>query len=133
LIALGVSTIDKNHAIIKFGLELDREVYQAMKRIMSLFLAALVGFSALAFGSCKSEVDKAGKALDESMEKAKEHTGRAMEKTGQAIKEAGEKMQQSGKAENKQWHSPFNEINNFRRAAKSLNMTPLLLSSNPTI
>jgi hypothetical protein len=73
-----------------------------MKRITNLFLAALIGFSALPFGSCKSEVDKAGKALDESIEKAKEQTGRAMEKAGQVIKESGEKMQESRKAEKKQ-------------------------------
>jgi hypothetical protein len=54
-----------------------------MKRITNLFLAALVGFSALPFGSCKSEIDKAGKAVNESTEKAKEQTGRAMEKAGQ--------------------------------------------------
>jgi hypothetical protein len=73
-----------------------------MTRIPNLFLAALIGFSALPFGSCKSEIDKAGKAVNESTEKAKEQTGRALEKTGAAIKEAGEKMQESGKAEKKQ-------------------------------
>jgi hypothetical protein len=73
-----------------------------MARITNLFLAALVAFSTLPFGSCKSEIDKAGKAVDETMDKAKEQTGRAMEKTGTAIKEAGEKMQESGKAEKKQ-------------------------------
>jgi len=86
------------------GVELDKGGYQAMKRITNLFLAALVGFSALALGSCsksedgKGPMEKTGKALDESMEKAKEQTGRAMEK---AIKETGEKMQESGKAETK--------------------------------
>src|SRR5215831_8527431 len=49
--------------------ELDREVYQAMTRITKLFLAALVGLSALPFGSCKSEVDKAGEAANETMDK----------------------------------------------------------------
>ena len=79
-----------------------------MKRIKNLFLAALVGLCSLAFGSCsksdddRGPMEKAGKALDESMEKAKEQTGRAMEKAGEAIKEAGEKMQKSGKAEQKQ-------------------------------
>ena len=72
-----------------------------MARITNLFLAALFGFSALPFASCKSEIDKAGKAANETMDKAKEQTGRAMEKTGAAIKEAGEKMQESGKAEKK--------------------------------
>jgi hypothetical protein len=79
-----------------------------MTRITNLLLAALVGFSALAFGSCsksedgKGPMEKAGKAVDETMDKAKEQTGRAMEKTGAAIKEAGEKMQESGKAEKKE-------------------------------
>jgi hypothetical protein len=75
-----------------------------MKRIKNLFLAALVGLCMLALGSCsksdddRGPMEKAGKALDESMEKAKEQTGRAMEKAGEAIKEAGEKMQEGGKA-----------------------------------
>jgi hypothetical protein len=42
-----------------------------MTRITNLFLAALVGFSALPFGSCKSEIDKAGKAANETMDKPK--------------------------------------------------------------
>ena len=79
-----------------------------MKRIESLFLAAVVGLCMLTFSSCsksdddRGPMEKAGKALDESMEKAKEQTGRAMEKAGEAIKDAGEKMQESGKAEKKQ-------------------------------
>ena len=43
-----------------------KEGYQGMTRIMKLFLAALVGFSALPFGSCKSEIDKAGKSVNEN-------------------------------------------------------------------
>ena len=72
-----------------------------MTRITNLFLAALVGFSALTFGSCKSKIDKAGKAANESMDKAKEQTGGAMEEPGAAIKEAGD-MKESGKAEKKE-------------------------------
>jgi hypothetical protein len=78
-----------------------------MKKATNVFLAALVGFAALPFCSCKSEIDKAGKVVDESTEKAKEQTGWAMEKAGQAIKEAGEKLEESGKAEKKEWHSPL--------------------------
>ena len=70
-----------------------------MTRITNLFLAALVGFSALPFASCKSEIDKAGQAVNETIDKAKEQMGRAMEKTGAAIKEAVEKIQGSGKIE----------------------------------
>ena len=78
-----------------------------MTRIRKLFPAVLVVSSVLAFGSCsksddnKGPMEKTGKALDESMEKAKEQTGRAMEKTGAAIKEAGQKMQETGKTETK--------------------------------
>jgi hypothetical protein len=71
-----------------------------MKRIKNLAtLWLFVG--ALVFGSCgKSEDDKgpmerAGKAVDQAMEKAGEQTGRAMEKAGEAMKEAGEKMRES--------------------------------------
>src|SRR5262249_36445777 len=53
------------------------------------------------FRLLQSEVDKAGKAVNETMDKAKKQTGRAMEKTGAAITEAGEKMQESGKTETK--------------------------------
>ena len=79
-----------------------------MTRSGNYFSAVLGIFSVLAFGSCsksddgKGPMEKAGKAVDASMEKAKEQTGRAMEKTGAAIKEAGEKMQESGKAEKKE-------------------------------
>ncbi len=79
-----------------------------MKRIKKVFLAALIGLCTLAFGSCsksdddRGPMEKAGKALDESLEKTKEQTGRAMEKAGESLKEAGEKMQENGKAEQKQ-------------------------------
>jgi hypothetical protein len=73
-----------------------------MTGIRTLLLATLIGSSALPFTSCKSEIDKAGKAVNESTEKAKEQTGRALEKAGQVIKGAGEKMQHSEKTEKKQ-------------------------------
>ena len=72
-----------------------------MKPIKKTLVALLVGTCALTFGSCsKSEDDKgfmerAGKAVDQTMEKAKEQTGQAMEKAGAALKEAGEKMRES--------------------------------------
>ena len=68
-----------------------------MTRITKLFLAALVGLSALPFGSCKSEVDKAGKPVNETMDKAKKQTGRAMEKTGTAIKRLVRKCKKAEK------------------------------------
>jgi hypothetical protein len=74
-----------------------------MKSIKNLFVASLVGLSALGFSSCskseddKGPMEKAGKAVDQAMEKAQEQTGQALEKTGEAIKDAGEKMQEGGK------------------------------------
>ena len=71
-----------------------------MKPIKNLFLASLVGICVLALGSCgkseddKGPMEKAGKAVDQGLDKAKEQTGKAMEKTGEAIKEAGERMRE---------------------------------------
>jgi hypothetical protein len=45
-----------------------------MTRITKLFLAALVGLSALPFG-CKSEVDKASKAVGETMDEGQRTNG----------------------------------------------------------
>ncbi|MGH7831440.1 MAG: hypothetical protein ACREP8_14820 [Candidatus Binatia bacterium] len=73
-----------------------------MKLIKNVCIASLIGLCALAFGSCsKSEDDrgpmeKAGKAVDQAVEKAQEQAGQAMEKTGEALKEGGEKMRESG-------------------------------------
>lgn len=73
-----------------------------MKPIKNLFLASLVGMCALGFGSCgkseddKGPMEKAGKAVDQALDKAKEQTGRAMEKAGEAIKGAGERMREGG-------------------------------------
>lgn len=73
-----------------------------MKTIKNVFLALLIGLSAFAFASCskseddKGSMEKAGKAVDQAMEKTKEQTGRAMEKTGEAMREAGEKLRESG-------------------------------------
>jgi hypothetical protein len=79
-----------------------------MKHIKNIWLAGLIGLSALAFGACsKSEDDrgpmeKAGKAADQAMEKAKEQAGQAMEKAGEAMKKAGEKVRESGEKTAKQ-------------------------------
>ncbi len=71
-----------------------------MKALNNIFLALLVTIFALAACS-KSEdnkgpMEKAGRAVDEAVDKAKEKTGQAMEKAGEAIKEAGEKMREGG-------------------------------------
>jgi hypothetical protein len=79
-----------------------------MKSIQNTFIALLVVTCALTFGSCsKSEDDKgsmerAGKAVDEALDKAKEQTGKAMEKAGTAMKEAGDRMQQSAEKSGQQ-------------------------------
>jgi hypothetical protein len=71
-----------------------------MKPIKNTLVALLVGTCALTFGSCsksgddKGSMERAGKAADQAMEKAKEQTGQAMEKAGAALQEAGEKMRE---------------------------------------
>jgi hypothetical protein len=73
-----------------------------MKIMKNLLMSLLIGMCALAFGSCrkseddKGPMEKAGKAIDQTMEKAGEQAGRAMERAGEAMKEAGEKMRESG-------------------------------------
>jgi hypothetical protein len=73
-----------------------------MKIIKNVAMSLLIGICALAVGSCrkseddKGPMEKAGKAVDQAMEKAGEQAGRAMERAGEAMKEAGEKMRESG-------------------------------------
>jgi hypothetical protein len=71
-----------------------------MKVFNNIFLALLVTVFACAACS-KSEdqkgpMEKAGRAVDEAVDKAKEKTGQVMEKAGEAMKEAGEKIRESG-------------------------------------
>jgi hypothetical protein len=73
-----------------------------MSSIKKVFLSLLVGVYALAFSSCgksdddKGPMERAGKEVDQAMEKAREETGRLMERAGEAMKDAGEKMRESG-------------------------------------
>jgi hypothetical protein len=69
-----------------------------LNTITNVFLAALIGFSVLPFGSCKSEIDTAGKAVNEPMDKAKNKRVEPWKKQ-ERLKEAGEKMQEGGKTE----------------------------------
>jgi hypothetical protein len=79
-----------------------------MKTVKKIFLAMLLTLSGITFAACskpddnKGPMEKAGKAADEALEKAKERTGQAMEKAGETIKEAGEKMRGSGEKAGKQ-------------------------------
>jgi hypothetical protein len=79
-----------------------------MKLIRNVCLALLVGLSVIALGSCskseddKGAMEKAGKAVDQAMEKAKEQTGQAMEKAGEAMKEAGKKMREGAEKSQKE-------------------------------
>lgn len=87
---------------------MDEEVNRQMKLIKNVCLALLIGLSALALGSCskseddKGAMEKAGKAVDQAMEKAKEQTGQAMEKAGETMKEAGKRMRESGEKARKE-------------------------------
>ena len=71
-----------------------------MKSFNSIFLALLV--TVVAFAACsksddkKGPMEKAGQAVDQAVDKAKEKTGEVMEKAGEAMKEAGEKIRESG-------------------------------------
>jgi hypothetical protein len=79
-----------------------------MKIMKNLLMSVLIALCALAFGSCrkseddKGPMEKAGKAIDETMEKAGEQAGRAMERAGEAMKEAGEKMRESSEKARRQ-------------------------------
>jgi hypothetical protein len=79
-----------------------------MKTLKNILLTLLVALFGLAFGACsksednKGPMEKAGKAADEALSKAKEKTGQAIEKAGETIKEAGEKMRGSGEKAGKQ-------------------------------
>jgi hypothetical protein len=79
-----------------------------MNTLKILSLASFIAVSAGYFGACsRSEEDKgtmeqAGKALDESMAKAKERTGEAMERAGDAIKDAGQRLRENGEKSQKQ-------------------------------
>ncbi|MGH7827663.1 MAG: hypothetical protein ACREQ7_21115 [Candidatus Binatia bacterium] len=74
-----------------------------MKHVKNVIVSSLIGICALALGSCgksdddKGPMEKAGKAVDQAVGKAKEQTGQAMEQAGEAMKEAGEKMREAEK------------------------------------
>ena len=70
-----------------------------MRAITNLSLAAVAAGLLLLVGACgKTEensqgpAEKAGAAIDQAVDRAKEQTGQAMEKAGDAIKEAGSKL-----------------------------------------
>jgi hypothetical protein len=73
-----------------------------MNSVKKVLLSLLMAVSALTLVSCgksdddKGPMERAGRAVDQAMEKAKEETGRVMERAGEAIKDAGEKMRDSG-------------------------------------
>jgi hypothetical protein len=78
-----------------------------MKTVKHILLVLLVALSWGGFAACsKSEDDKgsmerAGRTVDEAMNKAKEQTGQAMEKAGEAMRQAGERMRQGAEKEKK--------------------------------
>jgi hypothetical protein len=75
-----------------------------MKTFKHVFLALLLAAFGLGVAACSKKDDKgpmerAGRAVDQAMDKAKEQTGQAMKKAGEAMKEAGEKMREGGEKE----------------------------------
>jgi len=74
-----------------------------MKIVRTFLLCSLASIVLLA-GCGRSDDDKgpmerAGKAADEALEKAREQTGRALERAGETMKETGEKMQRDEKTQ----------------------------------
>ena len=71
-----------------------------MKVVNNILLALLITIFFCAACSKsddkKGPMEKAGQAVDDALDKAKERTGQVMEKAGEAIKETGEKMRESG-------------------------------------
>ena len=62
---------------------------------MKIFAASLTALAmALAAGCSQDDhsAEKAGKALDQAMEKAGNYTGEKLQEAGQAIKHAGEEL-----------------------------------------
>ena len=74
-----------------------------MKMRKQIFIGILVTSMGISFGACsksdenKGSLEKAGRAADEALDKAKDKTGAAMEKAGESIKQAGEKMREGTK------------------------------------
>jgi len=70
-----------------------------MRLIRNLSLEAVAVVFLMSFGACgkaeensKGPAEKAGAAIDQAVDRAKEQTGQAMEKAGDAIKDAGSKL-----------------------------------------
>ena len=70
-----------------------------MRPIRNLSLGAVAAAFLMFVGACgktddnsKGPAEKAGAAIDQAVDRAKEQTGQAMEKAGDAMKEAGSKL-----------------------------------------
>jgi len=70
-----------------------------MRAIRNLSLGAVAATFLMFVGACgkseensKGPAEKAGAAIDQAVDRAKEETGQAMEKAGDAIKDAGSKL-----------------------------------------
>ena len=73
-------------------------------RIRNLLLGAVTAAYLISVGACgksddkgKGPAERAGAAVDQAVDQAKEQTGRAMEKAGDALKEAGNKLKDTKK------------------------------------
>jgi hypothetical protein len=70
-----------------------------MRATRKLSLGAVAATFLMFVGACgkaeedsKGPAEKAGAAIDQAVDRAKEQTGQAMEKAGDAIKDAGSKL-----------------------------------------
>jgi hypothetical protein len=70
-----------------------------MKQIRNLLLGAVAATFLMSVGACgkaeenaKGPAEKAGAAIDQAVDQAKEQAGQAMEKAGDAMKDAGSKL-----------------------------------------
>jgi len=72
-----------------------------MKNFKNIFLGISVAAVLVSVGACdkakeQGPAEKAGAAIDQAVDQAKEKTGEAMEKAGDAMKEAGDKVKEAG-------------------------------------
>ncbi|KMY65897.1 hypothetical protein AAU61_19920 [Desulfocarbo indianensis] len=70
-----------------------------MRHLVKLLALALVLCLGMFLAGCKAEegpAEKAGKKVDQAMEKAADETGKAVEKAGEAVEKAGEAIKQEG-------------------------------------
>jgi hypothetical protein len=87
------------HLDIKLVIEAEFSMKTIKKRLLLLLIAAVI----LAPAGCKRSEDgegsaeKAGRQIDNALEKAGQETGKLMERVGESMQKAGENMQDKSK------------------------------------